>query len=203
MPETSPAPETPAFGHHGTAPSGSPSCGAGTVVDVLLLGRAFGFSVLVVALCAAPVWAFGLVPADAVAYFAAGIGASLIAALLAICVHSRFLDGRKSAAFAHDGRLMAGRLQALLAVAFGAKLAVLVLGVVVLRQAGVKFEALATFCITFAAVSLVCQLATAAYLSRALNHRVNRTPAPSGHRNAGTETAARSGAQQPEQDHQP
>lgn len=196
MPDTSPA-----NAHHGTAMSGSPSC----AVDVLLLGRAFGFAVLVVVLCAAPVWALGLVPQDGVPYFAAGIGASLIAALLAICVHGRFLDNRLDArapaALAHDGRLLAGRLQALLAVAFGAKLAVLVLGVIVLQQAGVKFEALATFCITFAAVSLVSQLATAAYLSRALNHRVNRTPgAP---RNAGTEIAANGSGRPAEPDHQP
>ncbi|HEU4418606.1 MAG TPA: hypothetical protein VFT55_06680 [Planctomycetota bacterium] len=177
--------------------SGSPSC----AVDVLLLGRAFGFAVLVVLLCAAPVWAMGLVPADGVPYFAAGIGASLIAALLAICVHGRFLDARAPAAIAHDGRLLAGRLQALLAVAFGAKLAVLVLGVIVLQQAGVKFEALATFCITFAAVSLVSQMATAAYLSRALNHRVNRTPAAPP--DAGTEIAAQGSGRPAEQDHQP
>ena len=66
MPETSPA-----NAHHGTAMTGSPS-GA---VDVLLLGRAFGFAVLVVLLLAAPVWALGLVPQDGVPYFAAGIGA--------------------------------------------------------------------------------------------------------------------------------
>jgi len=192
MPETSPA-----NAHHGTPMSGTPSC----AVDVLLLGRAFGFAVLVVLLFAAPVWALGLVPQDGVPYFAAGIGASLVAALLAICVHSRFLDARAPAALAHDGRFLAGRLQALLAIAFGAKLAVLVLGVVVLRQAGVKFEALATFCITFAAVSLVCQLATAAYLSRAMTHRANRAPAAP--RSAGTEIAAERSGPPAEQDHQP
>jgi len=192
MPQTSPA-----NAHHGTAMSGSPSC----AVDVLLLGRAFGFSVLVVLLFAAPVWALGLVPQDGVPFFAAGIGASLVAALLAICVHGRFLDSRAPAALNNDARLQAGRLQALLAVAFGVKLAVLVLGVVVLRQIGVKFEALATFCITFAAVSLVCQLATAGYLSRAVNHRVNRAPAAP--RNAGTENAAERSGRPAEQDHQP
>src|SRR5688572_11846216 len=111
---------SPANAHHGTAPSrsaiggsvtgGSPSCSAGTVVDMLLLGRAFGFAVLVVALVAVPVWALGLVPAEGVAYYAAGIGASLFAAMLAIFVHGRFLDSRAPSAYAHDGRLMAGRL---------------------------------------------------------------------------------------------
>ncbi|HEX6812380.1 MAG TPA: hypothetical protein VF384_12200 [Planctomycetota bacterium] len=169
---------------------------------MLLLGRAFGFAVLVVALIAVPVWALGLVPAGGVTWYAAGIGASLFAAMLAICVHGRFLDSRAPSAYAHDGRLMAGRLQSLLAIAFGAKLAVLVLGVFLLRQADVKFEALATFCITFAAVSLVSQLATAAYLSRAMSQRANGAPAPPGHRNAGTQSAE-SGAKPTEQDHQP
>ena len=177
--------------------TGAPSC----AIDVLLLGRAFGFSVLVALLLAAPVWALGLVPQAGIPFFAAGIGASFIAALLAIFVHGRFLDARAPAGLRLDGRILAGRLQALLAIAFGAKLAVLVLGCVVLLQLGVKFEALATFCITFAAVSLVCQLATAAYLSRALNHRVIRAPAAP--RNAGAENAARSSGPPAEQDHQP
>jgi len=193
MPATSPV-----NAHPGTTADGGPKRAVvvGTVVDVLLLGRAFGFAVLVVAVCAAPVWALGLVPQDGVPFFAAGIGASLFAAMLAVFVHGRFLDARATAAYAQDGRLLAGRLQSLLAVAFGAKLGVLVLGVFLLRGSGVKFAALATFCITFAAVALVCQLAAAAYLSRAMNHRPSyRAPAPAGARTSGAENAAPSGAQ--------
>jgi hypothetical protein len=66
---------------------------------------------------------------------------------------------------------MAGRLQSLLAAAFGVKLAVLTIGVFSLRQSGAKFEETTTFAVTFAGGALLCQLATAAFLARALRHR--------------------------------
>jgi hypothetical protein len=72
---------------------------------------------------------------------------------------------------------MAGRVQGLLAAAFGVKLAVLVIVVLYLQrllpaaEPDAKFAATAAFCIAFAAASLVCQLATAGYLARALGRR--------------------------------
>lgn len=113
----------------------------------------------------------GLLPVEAVVYYAMGIAAALFAGMLALILHGRFLDPRATAPFARDGRLLAGRLQSLLAAAFAVKLAVLVVGVLVLRQLGTKFAESATFAITFAGGALLCQLVTAAVLARAVQQR--------------------------------
>lgn len=152
----------------------------GTSIDLPVLLSALRFGALVVCGLAAIVWLCGFVPEPLVGHATMGLAASLFAAVLALWLHGRFLDARAAAPYAGDGRLMAGRLQALLATAFGAKLAVLVLGMLVMRQTGVKFDAMAAFCVTFAAVSLVCQVAIASYLSRQLRHR------PVTHRSAAT-----------------
>ncbi len=147
---------------------------AAAPIEAPVLGKGFGFATLVVAVLAGAVWGLGCLPPELVAFYALGIVASLFAAMLALWLHGRFLDPRTVAPFARDGRLVAGRLQSLLAAAFGAKLAVLILGMVTLRQCGVKFEGVAVFCITFAAVSLVSQLATAGYLSRVMHNQLRR-----------------------------
>jgi hypothetical protein len=141
----------------------------------LLRALAFGIGVVLAGLVLA--WGMGLLPPATTGYVALGAGAALLAGVVALWLHGRFLDRRAEASFARDGRLMAGRLQGLLAAAFGVKLAVVVLGVLYLQRAlaaeqpDVKFAATASFCIAFAAASLVCQLATAGYLARALGRR--------------------------------
>lgn len=143
---------------------------AGTILDLPVLCRALAVGAGVAAAVASVAWLLGCVPAESVSFFWLGLGASVVAAMLALLLHSRVLDPRKAAPFASPGQL-AGRFHGLLAAAFGSKLAILVLGVLVLRKAGVKFDGLATFCVTFAAASVICQVATAGYLSRMLQYR--------------------------------
>lgn len=141
----------------------------------LVRALAFGCAVVLAALLV--VWAAGLLPVATASYVALGTGAALLAGAAAVWLHGRFLDARAAAPFARDGRLMASRMQSLLAAAFGVKLAVLVVAVLYLQRllpAGepdLKFAATASFCIAFAAASLVCQLATAGCLARALGRR--------------------------------
>lgn len=117
-------------------------------------------------------------------YFVVGLGAAGFAAMFAVWLHGRIANGTPSGA-RPDARLEGVRLQALLAAAFGVKLAVLAVGVFVLLQvplravsdgdggaaATVKFTDIATFAVSFAGASLVCQLATAAALARSLRRR--------------------------------
>ncbi len=145
------------------------------LTDRLPLMAAFRFGALLTTALATAVWlvahaALDLLPSESLPYYGAGLGAALFAAMLALWIHGRFLD-RRPQPFANDGRLMASRLQSLLAAAFGAKLGVLLLAVFALRVDGVKFAAMATFCITFAAVALVSQLAIAGYVARAMTKR--------------------------------
>jgi len=150
---------------------------AGTVVDGAVLGKAIGRGAAFVVAIATAVWATGVLPEGTPYYVALGTAAALLAGMAAVWLHGRLLDKNASVPFASDGRLMASRVRSLLAAAFGVKLAVLVIGVVALRQSGVKFAELAAFCVTFAAASLVCQLATAFSLSRAIGR--HRKPAAS------------------------
>ena len=80
------------------------------------------------------------------------------------CVHE--LCTCREAPFAKDGRLLATRLQSLLAAAFAVKLVSLVLAVLVLRQLGTKFDDIATFAIAFAGGALLCQVVMALVLAR-------------------------------------
>jgi hypothetical protein len=108
---------------------------------------------------------------EALPYFGLGVGAAVFAAMFALWLHGRFLDPRAAAPFASDGKLMASRLQSLLAAAFAVKPAVVVIGVLALRQSGVKFDDMAVFAVTFAVASLLSQLATAGFLAHALQRR--------------------------------
>jgi len=164
MPSVQPCPTQPA------------AAAPGAVVDAAVLGKALACGGAFVAAGAVVAWATGLVPGGALDHVALGATAALVACAGAVWLHGRFLDPRASAPFARDGRLMAGRVQSLLAAAFGVKLAVLVLGVLALRQGGAKFAEVATFCVTFAAAALVCQLATAFWLSRAISRRSAEAP---------------------------
>ena len=169
-----PTPDPGHRNHRAPAPTAVVRHGVGvgsTVVDGLVLGRALAFGIGVTLVSGALVWAAGLLPAGTTGYVALGGGAALLSVVIAAWLHGRFLDPRATAPFAGDGRLMAGRLQSLLAAAFGVKLAALVVGVLTLRQSGAKFAELGAFCIAFAGVALVCQSATAGYLARVMNRR--------------------------------
>lgn len=158
----------------------TPSAATGDLQAQLLraLGRAL--VVVLVAAGAAGGLAFGLelLPADALPYFAMGIGGALAACTLALLLHGRFLDPRTTAPFGKDGRLLATRLQGLLAAAFAVKLALLVLTVLVLRQLGTKFADLATFAVTFAGGALLCQVVMALVLARPTAAGVRPTASP-------------------------
>jgi hypothetical protein len=90
-----------------------------------------------------------------------------------VWLHGRLANLGGDLGAAATGRLMAARIQALLAAGFAVKLAVLVIGVFGLRQitvgdAPTKFSDLATFAVTFAAAALVCQLTIAAQMARSM-----------------------------------
>ncbi len=123
-------------------------------------------------------------PDPVLPFYCGGIGLALVAGMLALVLHGRFLDPKASAPFGHDARLLAGRLQGLLAAAFAAKLGVLVVAFFVLRQFGAKFADTATFCITFAAAALLYQLVTAGVLVRQMRpqNRVVPGSSPTGGR---------------------
>jgi hypothetical protein len=140
----------------------------GTLAGALMVGWS------IVGLAFAAVWLLGVLPEGTTGYALIGCGAALLAAGLALVVHGRFLATRAEGAYA-DGTLLASRLQGLLGAAFAIKLAALVLGMLALRQSGVKFEGVASFCIAFATASVVSQVATALSVSRSLQTR----PAPS------------------------
>jgi hypothetical protein len=148
------------------------------------LGVALALVLPVAAVVGAGLLALGVVPAAALGFYAGGVAAAGLACMGALWLHGRFLDPRASAPFARDGRLLGARLQSLLAAAFGVKLAVLVLAFLVLRQTGVKFADTATFAITFAGGSLLCQMATAMVLARAVQrgsgHAASTQPSPGG-----------------------
>lgn len=152
-----------------TAPAGASSWA--------LLLRALRAGVGAVLLLTALAWLAGLFPPATTGYALAGIAAALFAAALALWLHGRFLDARLARGQAPDHHSLSGQLQGLLGVAFGAKLAVLVLGMLYLHRTfpsgdgDAKFAATASSCIAFAAASLVCQLATAGYLARTLSRR--------------------------------
>lgn len=150
-------------------PAGAPVAAAGDLQAQLLraLVRAVVVVVPVAAVVGGAAAALALLPAGSLPYYAGGVALALVACMLALVLHGRFLDPRTTAPFAKDGRLVAARLQSLLAAAFAVKLAGLVLAVLVLRQLGTKFADTATFAVTFAAAALLCQVVTALVLARA------------------------------------
>lgn len=163
-PRSSPS---PAATRNAQVPSAAPSA-----VDALVLGKALGVGIGAVMLAFALAWVAGAIPAGNAVFAAFGVLAAVGAAMVAVWLHGRFLAGRTARQLAGDGRLLAGHLQSLLAAAFAVKIAVLVVAFLLLRQQGVKFSELATFAITYAAASLLCQLATAGYLARAVQPRL-------------------------------
>ncbi|MCA8954285.1 MAG: hypothetical protein KDE27_32555 [Planctomycetes bacterium] len=134
-----------------------------------------------VAVLAAIALAIGAAPAGGELWLGLGAAAALVAAAASLAVHGRFLRTGSAAdgAHANAGALLAARLQALLAARLQAllaaslliKLAVLGLALVALWRFGVKFEHTATFCVAYAAASLICQITSAGYVFRSLGAR--------------------------------
>ena len=148
------------------APASAPSVGA--MLAPGLLGRALLCGASVVAAATAVAFASGMLPKDSGRFVGSGVAAALVAVGLALLLHGRFLDRRATESLRGDPRLVAGRLQSLLAAAFGLKLAMLMAGVLILRGLGVKFDELAAFAVAFAAAALLCQVAAAGFVARAL-----------------------------------
>lgn len=152
-------------------PSNLEPATAAAPLGAVLVGsfaRAGGVVVLLAAIAAAA----GLAPEGAAPYLALGVGAAIAATGFAVVFHGRILDRRFAAGLANDPRLIAGRLQGLMALGLLAKLAAVTVGVLTLRAAGVKFGGVATFCVAFAAGALACQLVTAMLVARSRQVRV-------------------------------
>jgi hypothetical protein len=145
-----------------------PAPGAPSAVDLLpsLLRGAVAVGTL-----AAGVWVTGALSPATQPFMVLGAGAALGATGLAVALHSRVLDRRFAASMGHDPKLIAGRLQGLLAVGMLLKLLTVTVGVLWLRSAGVKFDAVATFAVAFAAAALVCQVVAAGSLVRSTARR--------------------------------
>jgi hypothetical protein len=155
-----------------TAPLPSPrplDVASADVVSSPVLITAFVRGAVLAMALAVSVWALGVLPAGLEAWVAYGCGAALLATGLALVLHGRFLDRRALASLRGDPRLMAGRLQGLMAAALMLKLATVTIGVLVLRSQGVKFQEVAAFAVAFAAASLVCQVTAAGTLVRAMS----------------------------------
>jgi hypothetical protein len=81
----------------------------------------------------------------------------------------RVFDRGASAALGADPKLQAMRLQGLLGLGFGAKLAVLAIGAVLMQAGGVKFPHIAAFAVAFVIASLLAQIAVTGCLLRDLS----------------------------------
>lgn len=143
-------------------PQAPDALGGAVLTRALLLGG------LVAGGAAALVVSSGALPEGGAGFVAGGAIAAVASAALALLLHGRFLGRRAAASLMGDSRLVAGRLQALLAAAFGIKLFVLAAGVLWLHGNDVKFPQIAAFAVAFAAASLLCQVTAAAQLARAL-----------------------------------
>lgn len=145
-----------------------------------LLVRGLARGALAAAVVGGLAWSLGAAPAGAGPYLGLGVLVAIVAAAAALWLNGRFLaTDAGGGATRLDGALLGARLQGLLAAALMVKLAVLGIAMFALHRAGVKFEALATFCVAFAAASLICQLTSAGYLSRALGSRTGGAARPS------------------------
>jgi hypothetical protein len=142
--------------------------------------RAAGLVLGLGAIVGAALFGLAALPVAVLPFYGAGVAVALVAGLATLLLHGRFLDPKAIAPFARDGRLLSQRLQSLLAAAFGAKLAILVLAFFLMRALGMKFADTTTFAITFAAAALLCQLATALSLARALQPRTSSSGLPAG-----------------------
>ncbi len=145
--------------------------GAGGGLSSALLLSAFARAAMLVVLLGTMAWGLGFVAADRVGMLALGLGAALFASGAAVLLKGGFLGDRAMATMHGDGRLLAARLQSILAAGLGLKLVTVTLGVLWLRSQQMKFELVTTFAVAFAAAALVCQVTVAGILWRALSRR--------------------------------
>ncbi|MFN7590550.1 MAG: hypothetical protein ACK5UQ_18875 [Planctomycetota bacterium] len=145
--------------------------GAGGGLSSALLLSGFARAAMLVVLLGTMAWGLGFVAADRVGMLALGVGAAWFASGAAVLLKGGFLGDRAMATMHGDGRLLAARLQSILAAGLGLKLATVTLGVLWLRSQQTKFELVTTFAVAFAAAALVCQVTVAGILWRALSRR--------------------------------
>jgi len=165
------------------------------VVSSPVLVTAFVRGAVLAMALALATWALGVLPPALAAWVAYGCAAALLATGLALVVHGRFLDRRALASLRGDPRLMAARLQGLMAAALMIKLATVTIGVLVLRSQGVKFQEVAAFAVAFAAASLVCQVTAAGTLVRAMSRAAR--PATAGRQTGAGSTSSGSSSADP------
>ena len=125
-------------------------------------GKPFGIGVLLVAAALAIVWATGALAPEAMLAAAAGAAFAVFVAGAVVLVQPAMLR------HASKARSPGLQVQLALGVAFVFKLFGLLVAVVVLVVAGVKFTGIASFAVSFAAASLVLQVCHAALSARAL-----------------------------------
>jgi hypothetical protein len=180
----------------GPGPTGSPAADGLSPVTLL---RAFRTAAFVVVAALVLVWGGGMLPDEVEAMAALGAGAAVVATGLAVGLHGRFLGARALASLQVDGRLVASRLQSLMAAALGIKLAAVTIGVLALRSLELKFSQVTAFAVAFAAASLLCQVTAASILVRALSRRRSVAPSgvTSGDHEARRQAAGRGRADQP------
>lgn len=116
----------------------------------------------------------GVVPDGAVPFAVLGATLAILGALAAQVWHVRLARSGVAAGpgpqgpGAPDPRLLAAQLQAWLAAGFGVKFALLAGVGLLLHLLGVKFTGIGAFAVAFAVAALLCQVAAALSLSRAL-----------------------------------
>jgi len=151
--------------------AGAPSGRGGSGLSRSLLLTAYSRAAMLVVLLGAMAWGLGLVATERAGMLALGLAAALFASGAAVLLKGGFLGDRAMASMHGDGRLLAARLQSILAAGLALKLATVTVGVLALRSQQVKFELVTTFAVAFAAAALVCQVTVAGILWRALSRR--------------------------------
>ncbi|MCA8966383.1 MAG: hypothetical protein H6838_07025 [Planctomycetes bacterium] len=136
----------------------------------LALGRALLTVVGVLGALFVATWLSGAVAAENLPWVGYGVALALVGGALALLVHRRIFDRRATAHLGNDPRLLSMRLQGLLGLGFGIKVALVLVAVFVLRGNDVKFPQLAAFAVAFAAASLVAQLTLANALVRSASN---------------------------------
>ena len=173
--------------HSGANPQQAvPAIASGDLSRVELLG-ALSFGLLAVVVAGVLGWGalfWGGAQADGIrpTFYMLGLAGAAFAGIVTVWLHGRIAGLRGGHDAALSGRLIAARMQGLLAAGFVVKLAVLVLGFFFVRRITIdgsptKFTDVATFAVTFAAAALLCQLATAARLSRSMRQLQGARPA--------------------------
>jgi hypothetical protein len=135
------------------------------------IGRAFALAASGVVLAASAIggalFATGQLNAETMPFYVGGIALAVLAGAVTLRIGGRVFDPRSLADCGGDAKLLAGRMQGLLATGMLVKLAALTAGMLTLRQTGAKFASTATFGVSFVGGALAVQLAATALLLRA------------------------------------